>query len=166
MLYTYYSHKDRITSIVDPYHSTNIQRLNQWKTGWRIFMANPIFGVGDIDMNNIYLQYRAPYDTETYGHLHNNYVHVLTILGGFGFLVFIYLMFTIFILDLKIYNRLKNIPFASSVALGTIGAFIAFLVSGLAEWNFGDQEIATMLWFATGLNIALYKLYKKDKNAG
>jgi len=166
LLYTYYSHKDRITSIVDPYHSTNIQRLNQWKTGWRIFKANPIFGVGDIDMNNIYFQYRAPYDTETYGHLHNNYVHVLEILGGFGFLVFIYLMFTIFILDLKIYNRLKNIPFASSVALGTIGAFIAFLVSGLAEWNFGDQEIATMLWFATGLNIALYKLYKKDKDAG
>ncbi len=164
-IYTYYSHKDRISSIIDPHHSTNVQRLNQWKTGWRIFIANPIFGVGDIDLNNIYLQYRAPYETEIYGHLHNNYVHVLAILGGFGFLVFIYLLYSIFIIDLKIYNKVKNIPFVSSVSLGTIGSFTAFIVSGLAEWNFGDQEIATMLWFVTGLNIALYKLYVKDKNA-
>ena len=164
-LYTGYSHKDRITSIVDPYHSTNVQRLNQWKTGWRIFKSHPLLGIGDIDLNKIYLQYRAPYESETFGHLHNIYVQILVVLGGFGFVVFIFLMTKIFLLDIKIYNFLKDVPFASSFALGTLGVFTAFLVSGLAEWNFGDQEIATMLWFTVGLNIAFYKIYKKKKDA-
>ncbi len=164
-LYTGYSHKDRITSIVDPYHSTNVQRLNQWKTGWRIFKSNPIFGIGDIDLNKVYLQYRAPYESETFGHLHNIYVQVLAVLGLFGFVVFLFLIVKIFLLDIKIYKYLKDVSFASSFALGTLGVFTAFLVSGLAEWNFGDQEIATMLWFTVGLNIAFYKINKKKTDA-
>ncbi len=163
-LVTGYSYKNRIASIIDPYHSTNVQRLNQWKTGWRIFKENPIFGVGDIDMNNIYKKYRAPYESETYGHLHNIYVHVLATLGGFGFIVFIFMLVKIFFLDLKIYNRVKNIDFISSFALGTLGSFVGFLVSGLAEWNFGDQEIATILWFTVGLNIAFYKIVKSKRS--
>ena len=165
-LYTSYFRVDRISSLLDPYHGTNVQRINQWKTGWRIFKAHPLFGVGDIDLNQIYLQYRAPYETETFGHLHNDYVHVLAILGGVGLVVFLFLLFKIYSVDVRIYSELKNIPFASSFALGTIGAFTAMLVSGLGEWNFGDQEIATMLWFFTGLNIAFFKIYGKGKNAG
>jgi hypothetical protein len=43
--------------------------------------------------------------------------------------------------------------------LGALAAFIGFLFAGLGEWNFGDQEIVTMLWFTLGLNIAFYKTY-------
>ncbi len=158
-LFTFYSRKNRIASIFDPYHSTNVQRLNQWKTGWRIFKDHPIFGVGDIDLNKIYLKYRAPYETETYGHLHNIYVQILVILGAFGFIVVMYLFVTILLLEFKIYKALKDVPFASSVVLATIGVFTAFLTSGLTEWNFGDQEIATMIWFVVGLSLAFFKIF-------
>ena len=94
--------------------------------------------------------------------MHNNFVHLLVILGIVGFAVVMFMLFKIFQLHLKIYNTVKDIPFVSSYALGATAAFVGFLFSGLGEWNFGDQEIITMVWFSLGLNIAFYKSYLKD----
>ncbi len=41
---------NRVRSIFDPYFLTNIERIYQWKTGFRIFADYPFFGVGDIDL--------------------------------------------------------------------------------------------------------------------
>lgn len=153
---------NRLASIIDPYHETNIERLHLWRTGFKILADYPLFGVGDIDLGQIYSEYKPEYVKENYGHLHNNYIHFLVILGIAGFIIVVYLLYSIFALNLRIYKQLKDIPFSSSYSLGTLGAFTGFLVSGLAEWNFGDQEIITMVWFTLGLNIAFYKMYIKD----
>lgn len=150
---------NRLASIIDPYHETNIERLHLWRTGFKILADYPLIGVGDIDLGKIYSEYKPEYVKENYGHLHNNYIHFLVILGITGFIIVVYLLYSIFALNLKIYKQLKDIPFSSSYSLGTLGAFTGFLVSGLAEWNFGDQEIITMVWFTLGLNIAFYKTY-------
>lgn len=162
-LFITYFKRNRIASIVDPFHVTNMERLQQWATGLRIFKAHPIFGVGDIDLQKTYSKYKRYYERENYGHLHNNYVQFLVILGAFGFIIVLYLLVKIFLLNVKIYKHLKNIKFADSYALGTLAAFCGFLVSGLAEWNFGDHEIITMVWFTLGLNYAFYKFYFKRK---
>jgi hypothetical protein len=60
----------------------------------------------------------------------------------------------------NIYNSLKKIPIASSFSIGAFASFIGFLFSGLAEWNFGDQEIITMVWFILGLSISFFKVNK------
>ncbi len=160
-LYLSYHKTNRLFSIFDPNHNTNMERLTQWGIGLKILSDYPIFGVGDIDLKKIYSEYKEYYHKENFGHLHNNYVHVLVILGIFGFAVFIFLLYKILMLNIKIYGSLKERSFASSFALGTIGVFTAFLISGLAEWNFGDQEIITMVWFTVGLNIAFYKTLNK-----
>lgn len=153
--------RNRIQSIFDRYHNTNIERMQQWQTGWKILKDNPLFGVGDIDLKNIYAEYKEYYMKENFGHLHNNYIHFLVILGLFGFVVVMYMLTKIFLLHLRIYRYVKELPFVSSYALGAAAAFVGFLVSGLAEWNFGDQEIITMVWFMLGLNIAFYNNQKK-----
>jgi hypothetical protein len=165
-LVTTYVKRNRILSIFDPYHNTNIQRLDQWKTGFRMFWDNPLFGVGDIDLNNLYTKYKANYEREKFGHLHNNYVHLLAILGLIGFISVMYLFYKVAAINLKVYNKTKSIPFISSVSLGVTAAFIGFLFSGLAEWNFGDHEIITFVWFLTGLNIACGKLTNLNKEEG
>ncbi|MEW6506652.1 MAG: O-antigen ligase family protein [Bacteroidota bacterium] len=154
---------NRLASIIDPYHETNIERIRLWSTGFKIFLDYPLFGVGDIDLGKIYSEYKPDYVKENYGHLHNNYIHFLVILGSVGFLAVLFLLYKIFSLNLKIYRALKNVEFASSYSLGTFSAFVGFLVSGLAEWNFGDQEIITMVWFTIGLNIAFYRLFNQNK---
>ncbi|MBA4405878.1 hypothetical protein C0389_01255 [bacterium] len=163
--FSYYK-RNRLTSIFDPYHETNIERIDQWRTGLKIFADQPLFGIGDIDLNKVYAQYKDRYLKETFGHLHNNYIQFLVVLGAFGFAMVMFMLAKIFLMNLKIYKTVKDVPFVSSYALGATAAFVGFLFSGLGEWNFGDQEIITMVWFTLGLNIAFYKAHLKSLKSG
>ncbi len=155
-----YVKRSRLLSIWDPYLPSNYVRFSLWKAGWKIFLDHPVFGVGDIDLALLYKQYKSKYEKEIQGHMHNNFIHILVTLGLFGLLAFCCLLFSLFKIDLKIYNEMKAVPFASSYALGTIAALITVVIAGLTEMNFFDHEIITLLWFTFGLNVAVYKLNK------
>ncbi|MCL5030285.1 MAG: O-antigen ligase family protein [Bacteroidetes bacterium] len=157
-----FAKESRLLSIFDFYNPSNRVRIELWKAGLKMFRDHPIFGVGDIDLSQMYIKYKHNYDKEIQGHMHNNFVHELATLGLFGFLAFCFLIIKIIIIDLKIYRETKDKPFISSYALGAIGGFCAFLVSGLTEFNFGDQEIITLVWFTFGFNLALYYFSKKQ----
>ncbi len=152
--------RSRLLSAIDPYTPSNFSRFALWRAGLKIFMDYPIVGVGDIDLAELYKQYKRNFDKEIQGHLHNNYIHLLVTLGLFGFASVMFLLISIFIIHLKNYSILKNEPFAASYALGAAGAFVAFLVAGLTEWNFGDHEIITMIWFMLALSIAFARYHK------
>lgn len=162
-IYTTFVKRSRLLSIFDPYLPSNTVRFKLWKAGWNMFLDHPLFGVGDIDLQNLYKEYKSYYDKEIQGHMHNNFVHVLVILGVFGFLAVVYLLFKLLLIEIKIYKETKGKEFISSYALGALAAYCSFLVAGLTEWNFGDHEIISLVWFTFGLNVALYKL-SKTKN--
>lgn len=154
---------NRFASIIDPYHDTNLERFNQWSAGLRMFEDYPLFGVGDIDLHKLYKEYKKPFEKFTYGHLHNNYVHLLVILGSYGFIIVMMMLFMILKKHYVIYSTVKNEKLLSTISLGSFASFVGFLVSGLAEWNFGDHEIITMVWFTLALNLAVNKIYKLQK---
>ena len=143
---------------------TNIQRIDQFQTAMRIFKDHPVLGIGDIGVEHSYAKYRAVYEKENYGHLHNNYTQFIVIFGVFGFIIIMWMLIKIFRTNLKIAVDLKDIQFISAFSLGTFAAFIGFLFAGIAEWNFGDHEIITMVWFTFGLNLALYRLYNSGNS--
>ncbi|MHC1736798.1 MAG: O-antigen ligase family protein [Ignavibacteriaceae bacterium] len=159
--------QSRLRSIFDPYNTSNATRIQLWTAGLKILADHPLFGVGDIDLAKLYIEYKNYYDKEIQGHLHNNFFHILAIFGIIGFLSFLYLFCKIILINYRIYRLQDNPGFFSSLSLGINGAFIAFLFSGLTEWNFGDHEIITMVWFLIGLNIAILNISKpamSDKN--
>ncbi|MHB8904531.1 MAG: O-antigen ligase family protein [Melioribacteraceae bacterium] len=156
--------RNRLLSGIDLYIPSNFSRLALWRAGLLIFRDHPLVGVGDIDLAELYKLYKRDFDKEIQGHMHNNFIHLLVTLGMFGFIAIIFLMAKILIIHLKNYSVLKGEPFAASYALGAAGSFIAFIVSGLTEWNFGDHEIITMIWFMLALSIAFVK-YRKNKTA-
>ena len=157
-----FAKESRLLSIFNFYNPSNRVRFELWDAGLKMFKDHPIFGVGDIDLGQLYAKYKHNYDKEIQGHMHNNFVHELVTLGLFGFIAFCFLIVKIIIIDLKIFKETKDKPFISSYALGAIGGFAAFLVSGLTEFNFGDQEIITLVWFTFGFNLALYYFSKKQ----
>ena len=157
-------HRSRILSIWDPYLPSNYVRFSLWKAGWKMFLDHPVFGVGDIDLAFLYKQYKSKYDKEIQGHMHNNFVHILVTLGLFGLLAFCYLLYRLFRIDLNIYRKMKDVPFASSYALGTIAALSTIVIAGLTEMNFFDHEIITLLWFTFGLNVAIFKRYNNQNS--
>lgn len=154
--------RSRMFSIIDPYLPSNFLRIALWRAGLLIFKDHPIVGVGDIDLANLYRQYKRNFDKEIQGHMHNNYIHLLVTLGIIGFIAAMFLIFKILSILIKNYFVLKNEPFAASYTLGAAGSFIAFLVAGLTEWNFGDHEIITMIWFMLAMSIAFVR-YRKSK---
>lgn len=164
-LYVSFVKRSRLRSIFDPYIPSNYVRVSLWKAGLKMFSEHPVFGVGDIDLAAQYKAHKSYYEKEIQGHLHNNYFHFLAILGGFGFLAVMFLIGRIILLKIKIIRTFKDEPFMSSYAMGALGCFISFLVAGLTEWNFGDHEVITMVWFVLGLDIALFRVYKKQRSS-
>jgi O-antigen ligase len=162
-LYLTYVKYNRVKTMFDPYWVTNIERTNQFRTALRIFKAHPVFGIGDIGVEHQYAKYKNYYEKENFGHLHNNYTQFLVIFGIVGFIFMMFFLVKIFKIHLQMYNLFKETDFISSYTLAAFACFIAFLFAGLAEWNFGDQEIITVIWFTLGLNIAFYKDYLRTK---
>ena len=160
-LYASLVKRSRLLSAFDPYIPSNFSRLALWRAGFLILKDHPLVGVGDIDLAGLYKQYKRNYDKEIQGHLHNNYIHVLATLGIVGFLAVMFLLIKVFILYIKNFMMLRNEPFAASFALGASGSYLAFLISGLTEWNFGDHEIITMVWFMLAISIAFVNGIKK-----
>ncbi len=161
-IYTAYTKPNRFSSFFDPYYSSNMTRISLWRAGLSMFLDYPFFGVGDIDLAKLYRKYKRPWDREIQGHLHNNYIHTLATLGSIGFAAFMFLLVKIFLLHLSLVKKMKVIPMASSYTIGAFGAYISFLAAGLTEYNFGDHEVITLVWFTLALSVAFSKAAKLE----
>jgi len=150
--------QSRIRSIVDVEHPDNASRLMLWKTGLRMFQDYPVFGIGDIDMHELYLQYMDPDDPAQHGHFHNMAMQFLVTLGSVGFAAVLAMFVRIFRTEWRIFRAVRTDWFAGSVSLGALAAFIGLQVSGLTEWSFGDQEVAVLFWTTVGLTLAVGRM--------
>ncbi len=157
--------KDRIRSIIDPYHKKNIERLYMWRAGWRVIKDYPLLGVGPMDTEEIQREYKLPEAKEVHGHFHNNFVQIGVNLGFIGLSIFIWLLATLFWYNIRLYYQLrkKQKIFLSAFVLGTVAALSAFIINGLFEWNFGDAEISFMLWYVIGMGLAINRLINNDE---
>jgi len=156
--------QDRVRSIVDPTHVNNIERLNMWQSGIAMIKDRPLTGFGDIDLGEIYQQYKLPNAKENVGHLHNNFVHIGAILGIPGIIVLLSLMIIAFIKELQIYLKIsKDDWFKQGLSLGSIAVLIGFNINGLFDWNFGDAETVMLFWFSMGICFALPFLNENEK---
>jgi len=137
--------KYRVENIFNPKYSSNALRLHWWKKGVEIFKDHPIVGIGDVGAADVYRKYKDP-DEEVIGHFHNNFVHIAVILGSLGLLAFSFMTISIFVNLSRQFKKLK-----SGWCIAALAMFTAFHINGLFEWNFGDQEVITIIWFSIGL---------------
>ena len=123
-----------------------------WEAGLRMFRDHPLTGVGLQDLKPIYARYKSPLAHEPAGHLHNDYVHIAATMGLVGLAAFAVLVASLFRCTTR---GLRLRPPAGDVAtalrLGMTAALVGFLVAGLFEWNFGDEELLYMLYTLIGL---------------
>ncbi len=155
--------KERAFSIVDIHHYSNVDRLNRWVAGWRMFLDRPVVGTGDIDLGQIYSQYKEPTDQALGGHLHNNFLMILVTLGIVGACAGLYLFARILIVELRAAAATRGSWLYDNAATGSLAAYAGFHVNGLFEWNFGDHEIALLLWFSVGLALTAANLAASEK---
>ena len=154
----------RARSIFDPSMSSNLSRIHMVTTGWRMFLDRPFSGTGDIDLKRLYVTYTKPIEEGEGGHLHNNAMMLLVTLGIPGALATLALFTKIFLLELRAVRETGRDWLLGSLAVGCLAAYIGFQVNGLFEWNFGDHEIAVLLWFTVGVALLCRKMAEAGGN--
>jgi O-antigen ligase len=151
-------YKLRAVSMFDPGMKSNLSRIHMLTTGWKMFLDYPVTGTGDIDLRALYETYIVPIDSGEGGHLHNNFMMLLVTLGAVGFVVTTTMFAKIFIVELRASRDTRSHWLYGSITVGSLAAYVGFLVNGLFEWNLGDHEIAVFLWFTVGLALAAQRI--------
>lgn len=152
---------ERLRSIADPAHATNVERTRMWRAGLHMFRDYPWTGVGLMDLKPVYERYRDPDARESAGHLHSVPVHVAATMGVVGLAAWVALyagLARCAAQGLREGLRRARAPGASEAArlgagvrLGALGALVAFAVAGLFEWNLGDEELLYPLYVVAGI---------------
>ncbi len=158
--------RQRVRSITDlKVHSTRV-RLTQWRDAVIILKHYPVLGVGWIDLNKIHREYAPPNadlndDAYKIGHFHNNFVMMAMVGGVLGLAAFIWLFVQILVV---LYRRYAAIPekenFLKAIVLIAITAVSGFLVNGIFDWLFGDEEVFILLFFTIGLANSAWEIWR------
>jgi O-antigen ligase len=152
------SFRARMLSSFNPEHHTNVQRVIMWKTGWRMLQDHPLTGVGDLDLKRIYRSYHRGEDVEIKGHLHSNPVMFAAIWGWPGLVLALAFLISLPWQLFKRWRAWRRLgdrapPLAMAWTLSALAAWLGFMVGGFFEWNFGDAEVALLLWTLVGLGL-------------
>jgi O-antigen ligase len=149
-------YRERAMSVFHPHSVWNRERIILWDAGWRMFREHPVTGVGLQDLKPWVARYRSPEAHEPpHGHMHNVYLQVLVTMGVVGFAAFVYLVTALWrtaARRIRVDARaLDADPFGMALRIATVAALAGFLVAGLFEWNFGDEELLDLLFTMIGL---------------
>lgn len=136
-----------------------LERLYTWKNSLDIIKDYPLTGIGKKNFSHLVDQYRIPYgdfDFSSRAHAHNNLLQVAVESGIPALICFLWLWSVMFRTMYQTYQRLHaQGRRLDMLALGCLGALIAFFVQGGFEHNFGDSEAAMMMWTIMALGMKL-----------
>ncbi len=148
-------------SVFDTEEGSTAYRLEVWREAFGIIKDNPLIGIGKgsegklRESLGLYDEGRLPP-----GHFHSTPVQVAVWWGLCGLTFYISFM-TIFVIEIwRVISAVKkDVRWQlSGVALGGLGAIVAFNVSSLAHFNFGDGEVVMAFWLLTGLAFAVHRI--------
>jgi O-antigen ligase len=91
---------------------------------------------------------------------------ILVTTGIAGLIFYLLFWISLFYYSIKDFRNAKD-EFDRTLLWGIILSMISFNISGIFEWNFGDWEVATLLYFIVSLVFVLKNInLNKIKNDG
>jgi O-antigen ligase len=151
-------HRWRGMGVIDLKDPGTDYRLLMWRDGLRLIREHPWFGVGMNVVRDAWWKFDlAAY--KKYGdhwHFHSTPIQMAVEVGLLAFLAWVFLMVIYGMLLIRLVRRTRaEDPFVYGLALGILGGACGFLVSSLAQYNFGDSVVVLLFWFLAGLAVAL-----------
>ncbi len=127
-------------------------RFEMWEVGWRMIREHPLVGVGP---NNIELAYTgyAPAGkllvVGYHGHLHNNFLQLAAERGLPCLAAWVWMMAALAWHFVTIRRRLGRERRSTWIADAALAAWLAFLVEGCFEYNFGASSVLMLFLFVS-----------------
>ncbi len=149
--------RQRALASFDTSNASVAERIYLWASGIKMVEARPLLGWGAGTYQEASPPFKAPYASrihqpdgttgfQTTCHAHNQYLMVAIQTGLVG--LCLYAAFIVLSFRAVWRNPDKGIKF------GVAAALTAFLLGGLFEYNGGDAEVATLIFFLLGLAMA------------
>lgn len=145
--------------------ASNLERINRWRSAFRMFEERPVFGWGPGTYQFVYAPFQRSEDftiiTTNFGDLgnaHSEYIGPLAESGLPGMLLFVALAIMVLHTGVKVF---KNAPTSEMrlMALGITLGFITYFTHGLLN-NFLDTDKAAVpFWGMTAMLVALDSFY-------
>lgn len=143
-------------------NSSNLQRIDLWKSAISMFRDHFIKGIG---LGRYSLEYATNYrppHSEFHTHAHSNLMQFMAETGIIGLTAFVWLMVAISIWLYKSSIQITDHNWGLFL-LGSFCSTIIYNIYGLTYFNFGDAETLRFFWFLTALNVGVVNL--ADTNA-
>jgi putative inorganic carbon (hco3(-)) transporter len=147
----------RLRSISDPQEVTIRERLYMWRSGFAMWREHPWLGVGPGGVGYLYSRYALPEAIKKRtGHLHSSPLQILVEGGVVGLAAWLWIWLAFFWSGWRALRVLAGPGETRERALcvGGLAAVAGFLVTGLSEWSFGDDEVVTIAWALAALPFA------------
>lgn len=127
-------------------------RMTIWWRGFKMLENNYPFGVGIRNVKNWYQKLASEYEHQNqliWGHQHNNFMQTFASSGYLGLIAFFNFIIAALVFVWKP-ARNGETP-ASLLNRGTSAIYICFIVYGIGEFSWGDEEVTMMALFLVGL---------------
>lgn len=155
-------------SVFDPEEGSTAWRLEVWREAFGIIKDNPLVGIGKGSEAKL-KQSLGLYDKGKLppGHFHSTPVQIAVWWGVLALIFYCSLMAIVVAETWRLIKKVK--PRGEwqllGIALGGLGAVVAFNVSSIVHFNFGDGEVVMAFWLLTGLVFAVRRIAFEDRDA-
>lgn len=158
----------RQVGFIDPREGSTSWRLTVWGEGARVLASNPRHMLVGVGMDSLKRHWRewGMFDNGRLpsGHLHSTPLQIAFERGLPALLLWLVLLFIYGRMLWRLARRGAVADWAGrGLALGALGGLIGFVASGLVHYNFGDSEVAMIVYFLMGLTLTIERLNRRPE---
>jgi O-antigen ligase len=161
--------RQRVQSLFHPSRDASISiRLEMWHAGLEMIRRHPLVGVGPDNINEVYTLYLPPRTSPEVGwheHLHDNFLQLAAERGLPCLAAWLWLMGALGWHFLAIRKRLKGGGRSTWLADASFAGWLAFLIEGFFEFNFGATPVLSVFLFVISAPFAAERLITSREDA-
>ena len=161
--------QQRVQSLFHPSRDPSISiRLEMWQAGLGMIRRHPLLGVGPDNINEVYTLYLPPRTSPIVGwheHLHDDFLQLAAERGLPCLAAWLWFMGALGWYFMSIRRRLGRTGQSTWLADASFAAWLAFLIEGFFEFNFGTTPVLTVFLFVISAPFAAERLITRRVDA-
>lgn len=150
--------------------ASNLERINRWKSAWRMFKEKPYLGFGPNTYMFQYAPYQMSYEKTIIstnfgdrGNAHSEYLGPLAESGVPGMLTFLLVVILSAYYGIKVYYKCKTREM-KNITMGVLIGLFTYFIHGILNNFLTTDKISALFWGFIGIIVAI-DLYHKDQES-